>query len=73
MRVLILAAFAVALSAAPASASCIMSYCKEGAASSSIIPICWRLIFVTVPSRSMYPMMRREVSRIWSRRPWPGL
>ena len=36
MRVLILAAFAVALSAAPASATCIMSYCKEGAASSSI-------------------------------------
>ena len=31
MRVLILAAFAVALSAAPASATCIMSYCKEGA------------------------------------------
>ncbi len=30
MRVLILAAFAVGLSAAPASATCIMSYCKDG-------------------------------------------
>ncbi len=33
MRVLILAAFAVILSAAPASARCIMSYCKDGATS----------------------------------------
>ncbi len=35
MRVLILAAFAVALSAAPASATCIMSYCKDGAVTAS--------------------------------------
>ena len=33
MRVLIFAAFAVVLSAAPASATCIMSYCKDKATS----------------------------------------
>ncbi len=32
MRIVILAALAVVLSAAPASAACIMSYCKDGAA-----------------------------------------
>ena len=37
MRVLILAAFAVALSAAPASAACIMSYCKDTAPTRSYI------------------------------------
>ncbi len=39
MRALIiLAAFAVALSAAPASATCIMSYCKDGAVTASPAP-----------------------------------
>ena len=35
MRVLILVAFAVALSASTASARCMMSYCKDGAATTS--------------------------------------
>ena len=35
MRVFILTAFAVALSASTASARCMMSYCKDGAATTS--------------------------------------
>ncbi len=38
MRFLILAAFAVALSAAPASARCIMSYCKDSSTASTPAP-----------------------------------
>ena len=38
MRVLILAAFAVALSTAPVSATCIMSYCKDSSTASTPAP-----------------------------------
>ena len=48
MRVLILAAFAVALSAAPASAACIMSYCQDKAATAPAPSTSW---VITNPSR----------------------
>ncbi len=38
MRIVILAALAVVLSAAPTSATCIMSYCKDGAVTASPAP-----------------------------------
>ena len=41
--------------------------------SPSTVPTRWREVFLIDPPASMYPMMRREVSLIWTRRPWPGL